>query len=206
MPHVLVLKILVIVWGTQPFLQRIMYKPSWVEVSRHPTLLFWWLTDLLSVRKEEILGLTVLLISFKQYDRGSRPNLGEGGPLAGKGAGDGENGERVEGDNWGGRKPKYQHPSMRYAGRVVYRMCERRNKKEGRWGRQKQTRWQGKEKDTINTLKHTTKPGRQHRSKPGIWAWRAWKHTSGSLALIETHRHTHFKKSKQSTTAPKLLP
>lgn len=45
------------------------------------------LTVLLRVRKEEIRGLTVLLISFKQYDRGSRPNLGEGGPLAGEGVG-----------------------------------------------------------------------------------------------------------------------
>lgn len=59
------------------------------------------LTVLLRVRKDEIRGLTVLLISFKQYDSGSRPNLGEGGPLAGEGAGGVEKG--VSGDeNWFG--------------------------------------------------------------------------------------------------------
>lgn len=72
----------------------------------HSNLLLWWLTDLLSVRKEEILGLTVLLISFKQYDRGSRPNLGEGGPLAGEGAGGVEKGGSVEGESWGGGETK----------------------------------------------------------------------------------------------------
>lgn len=45
--------------------------------------------------------MTVLLISFKQYDRGSRPNLGEGGPLAGEGAGGVEKGVGVEGESWG---------------------------------------------------------------------------------------------------------
>lgn len=62
--------------------------------------------------------MTVLLISFKQYDKVSRPNLGEGGPLAGEGAGGVENGGSVEGESLGhGGGPKYQHPSMRYAGR-----------------------------------------------------------------------------------------
>ena len=54
------------------------------------------LTDLLRVRNDEILGLTVLLISFKQYDRGSRPNLGDGGPLGGEGVGGVEKEASVE--------------------------------------------------------------------------------------------------------------
>lgn len=57
------------------------------------------LTDLLSVRNEEILGLTVLLISFKQYDRGSRPNLGEVDPLEGEGVVGVEKGVSVEEEN-----------------------------------------------------------------------------------------------------------
>ncbi len=58
------------------------------------------LTVLLRVRKEEIRGLTVLLISFKQYDRGSRPNLGEGGPLAGEGVGGMEKGLSEDEGSW----------------------------------------------------------------------------------------------------------
>lgn len=65
----------------------------------HPNHLLLSLTDLLSVRNEEILGLTVLLISFKQYDRGSRPNLGEGAPFGGEGAGGVEKGVCVEGES-----------------------------------------------------------------------------------------------------------
>lgn len=77
-----------------------------VLVALHPNHLLLSLTDLLSVRKEEILGLTVLLISFKQYDSGSRPNLGEGAPLGGEGAGGVEKGVSVEEESWGSGKTK----------------------------------------------------------------------------------------------------
>lgn len=137
-------------------------------------LLRWWLTDLLSVRKEEILGLTVLLISFKQYDRVSRPNLGEGGPLAGEGAGGVEKGGSVEGDSlrckvrrrwwrrWGTKSTSTRAWGMQVG------VQDGRN---GRGGteRKQQSRKKGgggEEKDTVNTWKHTTEPGGQHRSKP----------------------------------------
>lgn len=116
--------------------------------------------------------MTVLLISFKQYDRVSRPNLGDGGPLAGEGAGGVEKGGSVEGESLGcrvmrqgggvGRGQEYQHPSMRYAGRGAgWEEEEGGRTKEKQQGEKK-----GKEKDTVNTSKHTTEPGRQHRSKP----------------------------------------
>ena len=57
------------------------------------------LTDLRRVRKDDILGLTVLLISFKQYDRGSRPNFGEGAPLEGEGVGGLLEGRIVDGES-----------------------------------------------------------------------------------------------------------
>lgn len=60
--------------------------------------------------------MTVLLISFKQYDNGSRPNLGEGGPLAGEGAGGVDKGvsEEGEGESWGG--VKHRHPGRGWHG------------------------------------------------------------------------------------------
>lgn len=70
--------------------------------------------------------MTVLLISFKQYDRVSRPNFGEGGPLAGEGVGGVEKGGSVEGESLGrkGNKvPVPEHEVCRQG--LVHRMGER---------------------------------------------------------------------------------
>lgn len=71
--------------------------------------------------------------------------MGEGGPLAGEGAGGVEKGGSVEGESWVGERPKYQHPSMRYAGRGVVLRGRGRGgwkdkKKGGRTGKTKTTR------------------------------------------------------------------
>lgn len=73
--------------------------------------------------------------------------MGEGGPLAGEGAGGVEKGGSVEGESWGGARPKYQHPSMKYAGRRWDGgEGDGRIEKEGRRGRQKQQGDKGKKK------------------------------------------------------------
>lgn len=70
--------------------------------------------------------MTVLLISFKQYDRVSRPNLGEGGPLAGEGAGGVEKGGSVEGESLGCRGTKVPAPEHEVCRQgLMYRMGER---------------------------------------------------------------------------------
>lgn len=69
--------------------------------------------------------------------------MGEGGPLAGEGAGGVEKGGSVEGESWGGAKPKYQHPSMRYAGGGWCTGWGRggwKKRKRGKTGRTKTTR------------------------------------------------------------------
>lgn len=100
--------------------------------------------------------------------------MGEGGPLAGEGAGGVEKGGSVEGESWGGARPKYQHPSMRYAGRV---WCtgwgERR-------GRQKQQGEKGKKKtpSAHHKARKTTLEQTQHTSPDSMKAQTHFRLTS----------------------------
>lgn len=108
----------------------------------------------------------------------SRPNLGEGGPLAGEGAGGVENGGSVEGESLGhGGGPKYQHPSMRYAGRGFCTGWDERSGGKEKGGDITQNNEKGKKK-TASTPLSTPKS-----QEDNIRAHQAHKPTQ--------HDHTH---------------
>lgn len=134
------------------------------------------LTVLRRVRKEEIRGLTVLLISFKQYDRGSRPNFGEGGPLASEGAGGAEKGASGEEEGWRGvgvvgwQGAGQSRANTRYRPGRKRRHDSRRLGGEGKGGKggkgdktqNRHTDDKGKRETPSNTISHITEWGRQH--------------------------------------------
>lgn len=132
--------------------------------------------------------MTVLLISFKQYDKVSRPNLGEGGPLAGEGAGGVENGGSVEGESLGHRErgggrgetkvPAPEHEVCRQG--LVYRT--------GRDGGGKK-----RGQNTIKQVKRERKRQRQHlkaHQKARKTTSEHTKHISPRGINTRTHTHT----------------
>lgn len=112
--------------------------------------------------------------------------MGEGGPLAGEGAGGVDKGvsEEGEGESWGG--VKHRHPGRGYAGEgVAWR-------ERGRGGRTK-TDDKGKRERHHQHLKHTTQR-RQHCSSYPCRSPQSPGHSHNATTPATKHQY--------STTAP----